>query len=334
MNSLKCHHLKVDSSKANNYYNSYRTAFLYPLSESISVSSGESIIYSLISATIPYAFYGLNQYNYILDVKETYNNVTHPTKTIYIPYGNYDAYSFAKKLTSLLNHQYMEYSITYNKISNKYVIYTTKNNTHAEFLFSSGPNRDKSCFIFLGFPHDADVLINNEPMETAMIIMNDIYYLQIKSDLGNQNVMTSDSIDNILEVIPITPSPLSFIYYAPHIQTKYLLSQSNLQSIRFELTDNYNRPIDLNGIPFVLNIKVEIVKNIDYEIPTGIDPRGLNLDNNPIEQTPLERIVESNGAIIDRPSPISLNDVFEMNIIQRMIDELAKDKKHKFKRKN
>jgi len=59
-NSLNLYLLKIDSSSSQTYYNSYNTAFLYTLSEAISVTSGHSIIYSLISATIPDSFHGLN----------------------------------------------------------------------------------------------------------------------------------------------------------------------------------------------------------------------------------------------------------------------------------
>jgi len=326
--SVKNFQLKIDSAKVSSYYNPYKTSFLYQLSEPVTCENGESILYSLISATIPYTFYGLNIFNDTLDVKETINSVVQPIRTLSISHGNYDAYSFAKKLISLLNTATIEYSIVYNKISNKFIIYTVKPNTTAEFLFSTGPNKDISCRQFLGFP-EADVIINNEPLETNMITMNDIYHLQIKSDLGNQNVITSDSIDNILEIIPITPSPLSFIYYSPINTTKYLLSQSNLQTIKIELTDNYNRPIDLNGIPFVLNIKVEVIKNHDYDIPTGYDPRKLNLDENPSEQTALERIYQD-PRIIDRPSPYSTKEFMEYDVIRKMLYEMkTKTKKSK-----
>jgi hypothetical protein len=292
---------------------------------------GESILYSLISATIPYTFYGLNKFNDKLDVRETIAGVVKPVRTISIPHGNYDAYSFAKKLTSLLNTATIEYAITYSKISNKFIIYTVKPGTSAEFLFTSGPNKKIHCHSFLGFPDDFDVIINTQPLETGMITMNDIYHLQIKSDLGNQNVITSDSIDNILDIIPITPSPMSFIYYSPNVPTKYLLSQSNLQSVKIELTDNMNRPIDLNGIPFVINIKVEVVKNHDINISNGYDPRTKQYDELPSEETALERI-QANPGIIDRPNPYSSKDYIEYEIIQKMLSELEHSKKSKNKK--
>ena len=327
-NSLNVHLLKIDSSTSQTYYNSYKTAFLYTLSEAISVTGGHSIIYSLISATIPYSFYGLNKYNNMLDLKETLGGVELGVRSIAIPFGNYDAISFSKVLMQYLNTTTVKYLVNYNKISNKFQIKTVTVDLVSTFLFDTGINKVNSCFSFVGCPKNTDVIFNNEYIETGMITMNDIYHLQIKSDLGSQNVITSDSVDNILEIIPINNNPLGFIHHTPYIQTKYLLSQTNLQNIRIELTDNYNRPIDLNGIPFLLNIKCEIIKNTVYDVPTGVDPRQSSTSSNAIEQTPLERIIE-NSSIIDRPSPIDLNSLVEINIIQKMIQELSMKKKTK-----
>ena len=334
--SIKNFQLKIDSSNAASYYNSYKTALLYQLSEPITCSNGESIVYSLISATIPYTFYGMNKYNSMLDIKETINNVEKPVRSISIPFGNYDAITFAKTLVQLLNTAaampLITYSIGYNKINNKYIMKTNTANTKSLFLFGSGTNKDISCFSFLGLPKE-DIEIDNEPIEGGMITMNDIYHLQIKSDLGSQNVITSDSVDNILEIVPITPSPLSFIFHSPQQPTKYLLTQNNLQTVKLELTDNKNRPLDLNLIPFIINIKIEIVKNNDYDIPTGFDPRKSasgDLDNNPSEQTALERIYED-PRIIDRPAPYNVNDYIEYQIIQQMLSELSKSKARKKK---
>jgi hypothetical protein len=212
------------------------------------------------------------------------------------------------------------------KKDNTYIVYVDeKDQNNIDCKLLSGTNKEKSCYAFFGLPKE-DIEINNEPLETGMITMNDIYHLQIKSDLGSQNVITSDSIDNILEVIPITPSPLSFIFYSPQTPIKYLLGQNTLQTIKIELTDNKNRPVDLNLIPFMINIKIEVVKNDDYDIPTGFDPRSINLDNNPAEQTALERIYQD-PRIIDRPSPYNVNDYIEYQIIQQMLKDLSKSKR-------
>jgi len=210
MHSIKNYQLKIDSSNVSSYYNTYKTSFLYQLSESISCVNGESILYSLISATIPYSFYGLNKYNNMLDVQETISGVE-IIRNISIPYGNYDAISFLKVLIQLLNTSHYIYSIIYNKINNKFNIKINTIGVKSLFLFGTGPNKECACFAFLGLPQ-SDIEIDNDYFETGMITMNDIYHLQIKTDLGSQNVITSDSVDNILQVIPIIPNPLFFLF--------------------------------------------------------------------------------------------------------------------------
>ena len=71
-----------------------------------------------------------------------------------------------------------------------------------------------------------------------------------------------------------------------------------------------------------------IIKNTVYDVPTGVDPRQSSNSSSSTEQTPLERIIE-NSSIIDRPSPIDLNSLVEINIIQKMIQELSMKKKAK-----
>ena len=93
MQSIKNYPFKIDSSNVSSYYNAFKTSFLYQLSEPVSCINGESILYSLISATIPYSFYGLNKWNCNLDIRETINNLP-VIRTVIIPHGNYDAISF------------------------------------------------------------------------------------------------------------------------------------------------------------------------------------------------------------------------------------------------
>lgn len=343
-NSLKVKLLKIESSSATQYFNDSKTSFLYSLSEPIICLPGESIIYSLVSATIPYSYYTLNKYNQYLDIQETVDNVQKPVKTYAIPAGNYDAITFAKQLSIILNVDVsIQYSITYNKVNNRFTINTTKPNTTSKFLFGTGINADTSCHSFLGCPKQ-DINITNQPALTGMISMSDIYHLQIKTDLGSQNVITSDSADNILEVVPITNSPLSFIYHSPYTLTKYLLSASVLYAIKVELTDNYGREVNLNGIPYIINIRIDVIKNDDYEIPTGKDYR---THESVMDQTPLQRILENPG-IINKPTssdelfkqslkttlnpsgfnepPLSVQNMIEYNLIINMLKDLEKKK--------
>ena len=160
---------------------------------------------------------------------------------------------------SLLNSPTFKYDISYNKINNTFLIKTVLSNTSSIFRFHSGPNASTSCHIFLGLP-DLDTIINTDPFESGFITMNDIYYLQIRTDIGSSdNIVTSDGADGLLEIIPVSDQPLHFISYQPSNPSKFLLQSSTLYSINIALSDNKNRPVDLNGIPFLLTIRVDVI---------------------------------------------------------------------------
>ena len=106
--------LKLDSSKARVYYNAEKTSFQFQLEQAISVTNAESIVYSLLSAYIPYSFYSVNSQNNWLDIEEAIGT-TKTTRSLEIPHGNYSAIDFARTLMGLLNKVTFKYEILYNK---------------------------------------------------------------------------------------------------------------------------------------------------------------------------------------------------------------------------
>ena len=293
--------LKIDSSKATQYYNSQQTSFLFQLEVPISVTNSETIVYSLTNAYIPYSFYSVNINNCMLDVQETYTDTlqsiplftSSPTTTrrfIALPHGNYSANDFMRTLLLLLNtSNYIHYTMIYNKTNNTYTI-SSSLNTNAVFLFQSGLHASQSCHTFLGLPQ-LDTIINSTPFQTGCITMNDIYYFQIKSDIGSGiNFMMSDNSDGILDVVPISDQPMSFISYNPINPSKFLLLNNSLNSIKIGLTDNYNRIVDLNGIPFLLTIKIDIIDSIENGMHVGNGRDDMVHDH---EKTNLEYFMEN-----------------------------------------
>ena len=318
--------LKIDSSKVTRYLNVYKTAFQFVLEPSISVHPNKSIVYSVVNVNIPYSFYSVNSNNNYLDVEEKINNVT-SRRTVIIPSGNYNAYDFSKIIMAVLNNSTITYSIQYNKNSNTYYTAISSPQTATSvFLFNTGPNKLKAINKFLGIPNE-DVLINNVPFSTGLITMNDIYYFQLKSDIGlSDNIITADGNDGILEIIPINDQPLNFISFNPINPNKFLLHSSTLNIITFALFDNYNRIVDLNNIPFFITIKIDIVDNMENNIMMG---KGRTIDTMESSvMTNLEYIMTHPEAIM-RPSdqpPLNLSDMIEYNIIKEMLNKVNSKK--------
>ena len=307
--------LKIDSSKATHYYNAEKTAFNFQLEQPIAVASSHSIIFSLTNAYIPYSFYSLNGNNCHLDVEETiFGPVpTTTTRTITIPFGNYSATDFGRVLTQLLSNSQIGYTLVYQKINNTYSIVTTGN---AKFLFQTGPNHATSCHMFLGLPQ-LDTIINTSVFYGGCITMNDIFYFQIKTDIGaSDNFMTSDSAVGILEIIPISESPLRFISHNPINPVKFMLMSSSINNVKIALQDNLGRAVDLNGIPFLLTIRLDVIQNPEEDIPQGRDS----------DKTNLQFFVENPDMVNRAPNqtPVDLQMWRDYISIQKMLKKIKK----------
>ena len=323
--SFKTKILKLDSSKAKRYYNLEKTSFEFQLENGISVTNNESIVYSLVSAYIPYSFYSVNNDNNHLDVEETINLVI-TKRSIQIPPGNYSAQEYARVLMNLLHTTTISYIISYNKPSNTFIICTTLATMKSVLLFETGQHSNTSCHLFMGLPK-SDTIINNEPFQTSMINMNNIYYLQLKTDIGSSNnYLTSDNNDGLLDIINVSDAPLNFISYTPINPSKFLLHSNTLNSINISLQDNQNKPLDLNGIPYMLTLRIDVIDSEEHKIAvaTGRD----KMDENP-NPTNLE-IFSRHPAMVypaSQQEPINISDMIEYQLLQKMLKKLKKGKK-------
>lgn len=187
--------LQIDSSKAKKYYNDEGTAFSFQLETPISVTSAESIVYSLVSAYIPYSFYSVNGNNNWLDIKEEQtgpNALPTSVRSVQIPDGNYSAFEFGRVLLALLNTGSVKYEVTYNKNSNTFLITVVSTAWRSTFLFETGEHASRSIHTFLGCPV-VDIAFTQVPKQTGLVTMNDLYYFQIRTDIGSSdNFMTGD----------------------------------------------------------------------------------------------------------------------------------------------
>jgi hypothetical protein len=319
--------IKIDSSKASIYFNDFKTSFMFNLSTQITVASEDVLVYSLQNVWIPNSFYSVSKYNQYLDVRETINNTT-TTRTIIIPAGNYDATTFGKTILSLLNIGVIQYTITYNRINNRFTI-STVGDASTTFLFLTGTNANISCYKFLGFTQVDTPITNVGVISSTMVLMNDIAYLQIKSDMVSpDSILVGDLTESLLEVIPVSSEPLSFISYAPYQPNKFLLNSNSLSSIKISLIDNYNRDVNLNGVPFLITLKIDVLHSDDvgYGKPTT------RANGDEQQLTNLE-IFEQNPRYLMKTTPINngqglnINDLIEYQLISRELKKINKRKK-------
>lgn len=319
--------LKLDSSKASTYYNQYKTSFSFDVNPPLSVSSDQVLVYSLLNAWIPYSFYAVNKYNQYLDVSETINGVT-STRTVLFPAGNYSANDWARTFTISMSTQNIKYACTYNRNNNRFVM-STSLNTSSTFLLATGPNASTSCRKLLGLDK-VDTIVDYDGILTGLVTMNDIYYFQIKTNIGDSaSFITADETDSILEIIPVSSEPLSFISYSPYQPNKFLLHSNSLTDIRISLVDNYGREVNLNGIPFIITIKVDIIEPEDAGMKKPIG-RGAEMPDQ--SKTNLQ-LFNENPRLINTNIPakhgVNLQDYIEYNLINEMLAKVRNKKRSK-----
>ena len=302
MNGVQSKLLKIDSDNADRYYNDLGTAFFCRF-DPIDTINNQNILYSLKNIMIPYSFYGVNSNNNILVIHETVGNAVYD-RTLTIPYGNYSAHQYQTKVLSLLNSvNYIIYTMAYQAIQNKYLLGITTPNSNTNFMLANGP----SPFKQLGFDQinfNLTSVVNL--LSTNCIVMSDIFYLQLKTNLG-ASLTATDNGDNILTIINIPTSTYSFILYEPPVQIKYLSSLKSLSNIHIELVDNYHRPVDLNNVPFHILFQIDIIENDDR--PMGRRP----VEQEQMHENDMTRLqqIAMNPKIIDVPTPMSMNDFIE-----------------------
>ena len=306
LSKFKSKLIRIDSSKENEYLNDYKTSFVYDF-DPITTDNNESIVYSLLSISIPYSYYSVNKYNQYLDISETINNVTNIRNTV-IPAGNYTSMTYATTLLAILNNVHITYNITYNKTQNRYNISIVTPNCTAIFLFKTGANHDTCNYKFLGFDKK-DININSVAMlSTNCVTMSDIYYLQLKTDLDSTTTLISDGTDNILETINIPTQPFTILQHTPIEINRYLLPQKMLRSINMSLCDNNNNELNLNGLPFYCVIKIEIINNEAYRLPIMQGRERTEEQFKPTEQS--------------KPQPINISDLIDYNNIMQMMQDV------------
>lgn len=329
--------IKIDSSKAHQYLNSYNTSFTFIVDPPICVAHDEVIVYSLLNVWIPYSFYSVSKYNQYLDVGETVNGLA-TTRTVVFPAGNYNTYDWAKVFSATLSTAKIQYTCVYNRNNNRYTVACSAG-ASAVFFFASGPNASASCYKLMGFPQ-TDTPITSVGVLTGCVTMNDIYYFQIKSDLGDANIfLTGDGYDSLLEVIPVSAEPLAFVSYAPFVPNKFIVHNNSINAIRISLIDNYGRDVNLNGIPFLLTIKIDIISPEDAGVTRsmGRNAEGKAEQIIPDQEKTNLQMIQENPGIIMRPKTtnngLSMNDYIEYTLIQKMLQKEKRKEKMKKSKK-
>lgn len=228
----------------------------------IEIQSQHTIMISVQHAVIPYSFYNINANNNVLTIQEiVVDGNGAPTGTInntlYISYGNYNAYQLTSYLSSLFVGGRMV--VTYDIIRNKF---TFTNSTY-NFKFLAAYT---SCGELLGL--SSSDLYNTSALK-SYTSKNVINLAPIRCICLATNLQTgciNNSLQNemnILASIPVDTQPYSIITHKNNNNFKVNLHNNFFNNISIKLVDDTGAPIDLNSQFFSLTLQLDIVNFVD-----------------------------------------------------------------------
>lgn len=175
------------------------------------------------------------------------------SKTIVLDPGAYTMSSLISMLNTKFTASSISATITYNSNTFQFV-FTFAYNTR--FLFSSGPNKNKSCYLVLGFTQNDTNLSTTQISQNVPVLSGSQYVLiDIKQADGPIDTNTSKYDANYTFVVPF-----SGVSGSIDCQSNYIL-YDQYASVR----PDYYTQLDI-GIFAVMGLNV-----MDYTMNKGVD---------------------------------------------------------------
>ena len=246
--------------------------FSYAFKDAIETASGEGMLVSLSSASVPYSFY---------NVRAGINDLLHynGTLSIAVPPGNYSANQLAKKVVSLFAGETpsITATATYDKVTQKF---TFTSPAPLTFHFEEDKiNSIKNELGFVGFSGTASVLpvsgLSN--VSTSVADLNgSVHAIYVRTNLATKSVMESQTggVSDILAKIDINTDPGGVITLDPNqVSHESLIHTASIKHVEIRITDERNRLLDLNGLHSQLALRFRFVDTKVSPALTEIDPR-------------------------------------------------------------
>jgi hypothetical protein len=241
--------IHLNSKLATNYINNSLSNCEFYL-PTLECPPEHSLYISVVSASIPYTFYNVDETNNYFSCELINGN----GDGFYFDKGNYNAY----QITNFLNNNLSNgIKCSYNIISNKMVL------THPSSNFLL--HQTSTCLELLGFKSSDSV--NKMTSSGLELTSNYCVNLQTKHciciqtnfETGNRNFSNLLS-SNILASIPISGNPYSMISYINPNKYRCNLFSNIIRYINVKLVDQNNNLLNLNGCHFSLTLQLDIEK--------------------------------------------------------------------------
>ena len=247
MSALETFQIHLSSNSADRIYNNNNCdcEFNLPL---IEIPSQYHIHLSVQNAVIPFTFYNINDSNnvlyYILNTQQYQLNIIK---------GNYNV----NTLKTFLNNNMSGFTITYDKITNKY---TFTNNLGYDFTILSS----STCYYLIGFTEENTTSTNGILTSTRVINLAPIRIINVLSNLLTNNInKISSNNKSIICSIPVMTQPFSVIHYVNSTGFKINSFTNTISTLQIKLTDQLGTLLDLNGSNWSMTLQVDIVDFVD-----------------------------------------------------------------------
>ncbi len=211
----------------------------------------------LMQANIPISYYVIQNGFNTFTLNEGNSSVI-----ITMTAGNYNATSFAIFLVQLLNANSpngLTYTCTipntFNQISTGKFTYTVNTSSYP-ISFSFGIN--STLYEQFGFNYDSTNTFTQGSESSSMISMNVVFFVPESSVFIHSNLVNDEYTDILQEIYSNNSIPFSFLTYLCPDPLAYSkkMSSNKTKSVTFQITDENNRPLFLNGLDIVLTIMI------------------------------------------------------------------------------
>lgn len=223
------------------------------------------IYIALLTATIPYSFYNVNDLFRFLSIRESITST--PTTffniDIEVPAGNYSITQLQSALLTALNNGTqlgVVYTLSYDRITNKLTFGTSTVDRTIEFLFVSGNKSAVDLQNIIGFNFQ-DVSFDSTNSLTSTKPCNvspysNIFIVAPSLNITSQISSKFGNFSNILNKVPIRNTPNSFIFFENDLFIQYRSGLSRLDNIELLLTDEDFDLIDIQNVNWFASLKI------------------------------------------------------------------------------
>ena len=229
----------------------FTSHYTYSFKDAVETGTGEGMLVSLSSASIPYSFY---------NIREGVNNKLYYDDTsVTITSGNYNATTLATEITRALNDEKaITMVISYDKTRQKYKFKCTSHSLTLKFP-------EGAIMFEIGFDTNSDGQLNiNVEKEAPNVadLNGSVHAIYIRTNLATRSVMESQTggVSDILAKVDINSDPGGLITLEPQqVSHEALIHTAGVKSVEIRITDERNRLLDLNGLHSQIGLRFRFV---------------------------------------------------------------------------